>query len=287
VPDLRPTRIAEGREAEILGWGPGTVLRLYRDPAAGERADRELRVLQAVRSVLPLVPAAHERLTWEGRPGLVLERLEGRDVLAELERRPQRLLELAALCGRVHAELHALGAPEGIPGLCEVLEERIRSHPAIPEALRTVALAILEGLPDGAALCHGDFQPGNVLLCGGGPVVIDWAHATRGDPAGDFARTELMMRLGSLPPGTAALIRWGRWLGGGAFRIAYRRAYSRRCRYEPGALAVERLADAIPEERAGLLREADRLRRRVAGLGSAGRPAADGLSARSSGAHQG
>ena len=81
APRVQPVKIAEGREAEILSWGEGRVLRLYRDPAAGARADREMRALAAVRSVLALVPAPYERIEWQGRPGIVMERVLGRDAL--------------------------------------------------------------------------------------------------------------------------------------------------------------------------------------------------------------
>jgi aminoglycoside phosphotransferase (APT) family kinase protein len=270
----RPVRIAEGREAEIFAWGHDAVLRLYRDPHAHDRADREMTVLAAVRSVLPLVPAPRARLSWAGRPGIVMERVVGRDVLAELQRRPWRLLELGALTGRVHAQLHAVRADSALPALRAVLRARIGTHPAVPHALRGPALAVLDALPDGDALCHGDFQPGNVLLAAQGPVVIDWANAARGDPEGDFARTTLMMRIGSLPPGTRWWMRWGSAAGKGVFGRAYGRAYQRERRSDPAlhtrwewVRVVERFADGIIEERRALLREAGRLQRRVAARG--------------------
>ena len=263
---VQPAKLAEGREAEILAWGEGLVLRLYRDPAAGALADREMRALAAVRSLLPLVPAPYERIEWRGRPGIVMERVLGRDALTAISRQPWRVIQLSGLTGRVHAELNGIRAPDELPTLRDELGERIGRDAAIPEELRAAALQALANLPDGTALCHGDFQAGNVLLSPCGPVVIDWGNATRGDPAGDFARTTLMMRAGSLPPGTPPVIRWGRRFGEGLFRRAYQRAYQRSRARDPGRIlrwelvrAVERLADRIPDERSGLLREANRL----------------------------
>jgi len=271
VPTKRPSLIAQGREAEILSWDSGTVLRLYRDPGAGERADCEMLVLDAVRSLLPLVPAPRARVDWEGRPGIVMEQVAGRDMLSELQRRPWRLFAMAALVGRVQADLHGIRAPDRLQTLRAAIEARLERSAAIPQPLRTLALDQLAGLPDGDRLCHGDFHPGNILLGTNGPVVIDWSFAARGDPTGDFARTTLMMRVGSIAPGTPFLIRTGRWIGGGAFTRAYRRAYEARRSYDRAALhrwelvrAIDRLADEIPEERSDLLREVDRLERRLA-----------------------
>ncbi|MFI5217588.1 MAG: phosphotransferase family protein [Candidatus Limnocylindria bacterium] len=274
---MQPVKIAEGREAEILDWGEGRVLRLFRDPAAGARADREMGALAAVRSVLPIVPEPFERIEWQGRPGIVMQRVDGRDALTQIGRQPWRVAQLAALSGRIHAGLNEIRAPDSLPALRGELAARIAADAAIPERLRAAALEALADLPDGTALCHGDFQIANVLLSPSGPVVIDWGYATRGDPAGDFARSLLMTRLGSLPPGTPSLIRWGRRLGLGWFRQAYQRAYRQGQPHDPGRVlrwelvrAVERLADRIPEERAGLLREANRLRDQLA---AAHRPA--------------
>jgi aminoglycoside phosphotransferase (APT) family kinase protein len=265
-PAVQPVKIAEGREAEILDWGEGRVLRLFRDPAAGARADREMGALAAVRSVLPIVPEPFERIEWQGRPGIVMQRVDGRDALTQIGRQPWRVAQLAALSGRIHAGLNEIRAPDSLPALRGELAARIAADAAIPERLRAAALEALADLPDGTALCHGDFQIANVLLSPSGPVVIDWGYATRGDPAGDYARSLLMTRLGSLPPGTPRLIRWGRRLGTGLFRQAYQRAYRQRGSQDPVRIqrwelvrAVERLADRIPEERERLLRAADRM----------------------------
>src|SRR5258706_247313 len=47
------------------------------------------------------------------------------------------------------------------------------------------ALGILDTMSDGDRLAHGDLHPGNVLLAEPGPVLIDWADATRGDAVAD------------------------------------------------------------------------------------------------------
>ena len=265
---MRPTKIAEGREAEIFRWGEDEVLRLYRDPNACERADREMLALAAVRSALPCVPTPHGRMAWNGRPGIRMQRLEGHGILAEIQRRPWRVWALAALFGRVHADVNRVRAPAQLPELKTDLRRRIESEKSIPRELRVAALAELDRLPDGDALCHGDFQPDNLLLCSTGPAVIDWPNATRGDPCGDFARTALMMKLGALPPGAPLLIRWGQHVGRGFFARAYVSGYAETTRYDDEAVrrwkfvrAVERLADEIPEERESVLRAADRLRR--------------------------
>jgi len=70
--------------------------------------------------------------------------------------------------------------------------------------LRAAVTARLLALPDGSAVCHGDFHPDNVILTREGPVIIDWMTAGHGNPDADVARTVLMLRHGQ-PMGASAL----------------------------------------------------------------------------------
>ena len=54
----------------------------------------------------------------------------------------------------------------------------------------------LEGMPKHKKVCHGDFNPSNIIITPEGvPYVIDWAHVTQGNASADVARTYLLFRL--------------------------------------------------------------------------------------------
>lgn len=53
----------------------------------------------------------------------------------------------------------------------------------------------LEGMPKHTKLCHGDFDPSNVICAADGDYIIDWAHATIGNASADAARTFLVFSL--------------------------------------------------------------------------------------------
>ena len=54
----------------------------------------------------------------------------------------------------------------------------------------------LEGMPKHTKVCHGDFNPSNIIITPGGtPYIIDWAHATQGNASADVARTYLLFCL--------------------------------------------------------------------------------------------
>ncbi|MBO5945973.1 MAG: phosphotransferase [Clostridia bacterium] len=54
----------------------------------------------------------------------------------------------------------------------------------------------LEGMPKHNKVCHGDFNPSNIIITEDGtPYVIDWSHATQGNASADVARTYLLFWL--------------------------------------------------------------------------------------------
>ena len=54
----------------------------------------------------------------------------------------------------------------------------------------------LDGMPKHDKLCHGDFNPSNIIISPDGTAyIIDWAHATQGNAAADAARTYLLFYL--------------------------------------------------------------------------------------------
>lgn len=54
----------------------------------------------------------------------------------------------------------------------------------------------LNGLPKRHYLCHGDFNPSNIIIQPDGKVyILDWSHATQGHCCADVARTFLLFSL--------------------------------------------------------------------------------------------
>lgn len=253
--------IAEGREAEIFAYGDGAVLRLLHSPDAHQQVEWESVAMEAARSCGIRVPEPQGVTTVRDRPGLIMERIDGEDMLTVVGKRPWLLLSAASTFGEIHARLHEAEAPESLPALKQKLRTRIGSSQLVPKEYAELALSMLEELPDGANLCHGDYHPGNIIWAEERPAVIDWTNVTRGDPAADYARTLLMLRLGDPPPGSWAVLRAMALVGRGVLIWSYRRAY-RRFRSVDEALvarwevpvSANRLVENIEPERPKLLR---------------------------------
>ena len=157
--------VGAGRSADVYDIGAGRVLRRYRVPIDVTAEAELMSYLAAAGYPVPAVFDAAGR-------DLVLERLDGPDMLADLGRRPWLIPRHARTLADLHDRLHQLPAPPGCP-------------PAVgPDGTQ---------LCPGAAVLHLDLHPGNVMLTARGPVVIDWVGARAGAAGGDVAMAYLIM----------------------------------------------------------------------------------------------
>lgn len=248
-----PDKIGEGREAEIFAWSDGSVLRLMRNPTSVERLTHEAAALSTARAGGLPVPWVGELIEHDGRPGLIMQRIDGPDLITAVGRKPWAVRRAAKTLGELHVQMHRIEAPMLVP-TNTVLAERIRAA-ALPARVAKAALLMLDGLPHGTKLCHGDFHPGNILVEREGSSVIDWTNASRGDPDSDVARTLLMLELAVVPDTFPWLVRTMSAVGRRFFLSGYLRAYRNARPFDPSTNerwkivhAAARCAEGIAEE---------------------------------------
>ena len=130
--------------------------------------------MEFVRSHGYPVPEVFE-VSDDGRD-LVMERIDGPTMVDAAAARPWNLRRFGSQLAELHQALHRMPAP-----------------------------AWVADAPCGRGdrLLHMDLHPLNVLMAGGGPVVIDWTNAVRGNPAVDVAITWALIASGEVPTGRA------------------------------------------------------------------------------------
>lgn len=251
-------RIAEGRTAELFAWDEQKVIKLFRDGWPAENAEHEATIARAIYAAGVPSPAVYELVEVDGRSGLIYERMEGPSLKHVLISRPWLVARVARLLAETQTAVQSRSL-SNLPSLRSVLAQRIRAASPLSAQLQAAALRALEKLPDGDALCHGDFHLGNVLLSPRGPLVIDWENVTQGDPLADIARTMLLMRMGSVYPKSA--VQRGVFRGIIALLLKlYLRRYRQLRAVTPGQLAgwalpvaAARLCEGITVEEPHLL----------------------------------
>jgi hypothetical protein len=99
------------------------VLRLFRGQRDAASIEYERAAMEAVRAVVPLVPAVFGLAEVMGRPGFIMERIDGPDLLTIVSKKPWTVWRAGRITGEVHAQLHGVVAPQSIPTLRERAEQ--------------------------------------------------------------------------------------------------------------------------------------------------------------------
>ncbi len=130
----------------------------------------------------------------DGQWSLIWEYIEG-DTLEDLMRKnPEKTDEYLEF----FVDLQIRMSKEKVPLLGHLRDKMHAkiSASSFPATIRYDLHVRLDGLPRHKKLCHGDFQPSNVIITKDGtPYIIDWSHATQGNGSADAARTYLILKL--------------------------------------------------------------------------------------------
>lgn len=250
--------IAKGRTSELYDWDAEHVLKLYHTWCPPHWVEHEAHVARVIAEAGIPTPAAGQVVEIDGRRGIVYERVVGISMLDDMRKRPWLLLRHARSLADLQAQFHRLTVP-GLHAGRDSLRHSIGRTPHLPEAQRAQVLNVLETLPDGQTLCHGDFHPGNVLISARGPVVIDWMTASLGSPWADVARSSMLLTVGVKAAGD--MVNPAIRLLSGQFHQAYLNRYrslvhdgqAELARWQP-VIAAARLDEQIEPERSALLR---------------------------------
>ena len=129
------------------------------------------------------------------RWALVFEHIEGTPLNKLMEEHPEKLDEYLNMF--VDIQLNVLS--HTVPLLNRIKDKfrrKLTATSCIDENTKFDLLQRLEGMEEQTKLCHGDFNPSNIIIRGDGSAyIIDWAHVTKGSGAADAARTFLLFSM--------------------------------------------------------------------------------------------
>ena len=130
----------------------------------------------------------------ENRWALVTEFIEGTPLDVLMREHPEKEDEYLNLFIDIQLEIMSKKVPT-----INRLKDKYRRKLAeadIDDTTRYELLQRLEGTKNHDKLCHGDFNPSNVIINENGEYsIIDWAHATQGNASADVAKTFLLFSL--------------------------------------------------------------------------------------------
>lgn len=194
----------------MYDYGQGQVLKLFYEGLPEHQIEAEYQAGLIVRRAGIPAPAPIARIRHGERMGIVYEKVAGTTMLAALAQRPGEVADRAGQMAALHAHMHSRPA-SGLPAQKMLLGERIGQASLLTNEEKARVLALLDRLPDGDRLCHGDYHPDNIILGAGDEQawIIDWMTGMSGHPAGDAARTALLLHYGTVPDGASEeVVEW-------------------------------------------------------------------------------
>ncbi len=130
----------------------------------------------------------------DGKWAIVTEYIKGKTLAQLMEENPEEKRAYIDLLVDLQMQVHSKTCPL-LTKLKDKMNRKI-SMTALDATTRYDLHTRLEGMPKHNKVCHGDFNPSNIIIAEDGtPYILDWSHATQGNASADVARTYLLFWL--------------------------------------------------------------------------------------------
>ncbi len=209
--DTLGTLIGSGAGSEVYEYGKDRVCKLYRQGAG--HVEYEFHKMQEAYKLGIPVPRPYMLVEIDGRRGFVMERIYGASLM-------DIMLDFLMQCGEkgipyqdifdsdviqfqikttalILSQLHAQKC-----GLKETAKLSLYNgclgNSYLTEDEKRIVQQLIDQLPDGESLCHGDPHPGNFIRQGNTIRMIDWNNSVKGHFLYDIAQYVLTMRYAAL-----------------------------------------------------------------------------------------
>ena len=140
------------------------------------------------------IPQLEEVTKIDSKWSIVVDYIEGKTLAEIMENDRENLEKYMEKFVDIQMEIHSKKSP-----LLNKLKDKMNrkiSETNLDATTRYELHTRLEGMPKHTKVCHGDFNPSNIIISPTGDYyVLDWSHATQGNASADAARTYLLFSL--------------------------------------------------------------------------------------------
>ena len=140
------------------------------------------------------IPKIFEVTMIDGKWAIVSEFIKGKTLAQLMQENPDKKDEYLEMFVELQTTVHKATCP-----LLNKLKDKMNGKISKAELDATTRYDLhtrLEGMPKHNKVCHGDFNPSNIIVTEDGtPYILDWSHVTQGNASADAARTYLLFWL--------------------------------------------------------------------------------------------
>lgn len=140
------------------------------------------------------VPSIRGITMFSGKWAILMDYIEGETLDNLMLKDPSNIDKYLDLFVELQLKMHSYKAPL-LNKLRDKMERKINES-KLNATIRYELHTKLNSMPKHTKLCHGDFNPSNIIIQeDGSKYIIDWSHATQGNASADAARTYLLFKL--------------------------------------------------------------------------------------------
>lgn len=140
------------------------------------------------------VPKIHQVTVMDGKWTIVLDYIEGKTLAQLMDENPEKTDEYMDLFVDIQMDILSQRSPL-LTKLRSKMSRKI-DESDLDATTRYDLQTRISGMKKHNKVCHGDFNPTNIIITPQGvPYIIDWAHVTQGNGSADAARTFLLFSL--------------------------------------------------------------------------------------------
>lgn len=192
--NIQADKIIAVRTAKIVYRDGDTVLKVFDSDYSKASVLNEALNQARVEEIGLHIPKILEVMKLNGKWAIRMDYIEGKTLQQLMEENPEKKDEYLHLFVKLQMEIHAKKAP-----LLNMLKDKMNrkiNDNMLDATTRYELHTRLEGMPKHNKVCHGDFNPSNVIIRPDGtPFIMDWAHVTQGNASADVARSYLLFWL--------------------------------------------------------------------------------------------
>ncbi len=140
------------------------------------------------------IPKIKEVLMIDGQWAIVSEYIEGKTLAELIDENPEKFDEYLDFFVELQIQVLNSSCPL-LNRLKEKMHRKI-DQTNLSSFVKYELHTRLDGMSKKEKVCHGDFNPTNIILGNDGKTyIIDWSHVTQGNASADAARTYLLLKL--------------------------------------------------------------------------------------------
>jgi tRNA A-37 threonylcarbamoyl transferase component Bud32 len=177
--------IGSGGTSDVYEWGDSEVIKIYKSHINDYVINHERNIGVLLNEYSLNIPKCIGLIDYNGDRAIIYERIKGK-VMAETVLEEEFSIETAKSFAQMHYDIHKNEIRE-LPSQYDFLRNRILELKNILGEEYPTLLKLLDTIPIENKLCHGDYQPMNVIGDANKYIVIDWNGACSGNPILDVA----------------------------------------------------------------------------------------------------